>query len=75
MLVTVRTFRENINPSLTLTKPSDAVEDVARLALAAVGTHQVDTAMTCTDLFWALALVNVCEQQGTVSNSYPRHKV
>lgn len=42
-----------------LTKSSDAVEDVARLALAAVGAHQVDTAMTCTDLFWALTLINI----------------
>lgn len=42
-----------------LTDPTDAVEDVARLTLAAVGAYQVDATMTRTDLFRALTLINI----------------
>ena len=45
---------------LTLTIPADAVEDVASVAVTAVGTHQVDATMTYTDLFKAPALINIC---------------
>lgn len=42
-----------------LTNPTDAVEDVASLTLAAVGAYQVDATVTCTDLFGALTLINI----------------
>lgn len=41
------------------TNPTDAVEDVASFTLAAVGAHQVDTPMTCTDRLGALTLINI----------------
>lgn len=42
-----------------LTNPTDAVEDVASLTLAAVGAYQVDTPVTCTDLIRVLTLINI----------------
>lgn len=42
-----------------LTNPSDAIEDVAGLALTAVGAEQVDATVTFTDLFGALTLINI----------------
>lgn len=44
---------------LTLTNSIDAVEDVASLALTAVGAHQVYTTVTFTDLLRALTLINI----------------
>lgn len=55
----VRTSSE-IYKLLTLTNPTDAVEDVASLTLTAVGAQQVDTTMPFTDLFRALTLINIC---------------
>lgn len=45
---------------LTLTDPTDAVEDVAGLTLTAVGAQQVDTTMTLADLLSALTLIDIC---------------
>lgn len=42
----------------TLTNPSDAVENVATLTLAAVGAQQVDTTVACTHVMVA-TLINV----------------
>lgn len=52
---------------LTLTETSDAVEDVAGFTLAAVRAYQVDATVTCTDLFGAFTLVDICggKQQET----------
>lgn len=41
------------------TNPVDAVKDVSRLTFAAVRAHQVDTAMTFTDLLNTFTLINV----------------
>lgn len=41
------------------TNPTDAVKDVARLALAAVRAHQINTSMTLADLLNALTLINI----------------
>lgn len=42
-----------------LTNSADTVEVVARLTLTAVGANHVDTTMSFTDLFRALALINI----------------
>lgn len=41
------------------TKPSDAVEGVARLTLTTVGAQLVNTSMTFTHLFRAFTLINI----------------
>lgn len=43
----------------TLTKPSDAVENVATLTFAAVGAQQVDTTVACTNVFRAATLIDI----------------
>lgn len=69
----------NVRPSseicklLTLTNPTDAVEDVACLTLTAVGAHLVDTTMPCTGLFRALTLINICEEDANNREHHDMH--
>lgn len=44
---------------LTLTSPTDAVEDVAGLTLAAVRAQQVDTTVTLANRLCALTLIDI----------------
>lgn len=46
----------------TFTDSSDAVEHVARLAVAAVGAQSVDATVSCAGVFDTFAFVNVCEE-------------